>query len=674
VELFGDNADWMIDLADKTLFDFLDSIKFLFTKQGIIDSWQFDGTDERLPYVFAPVRYSDPMGNADSRGVYDDYNMLPEYMKPSISKYWIIYWAFKSLGYRIKSNFLNLPFFRRQVMPWTWGAFLNSDGTRLDNLKFLARSDEATFIHITYTGYWDLNPSNDKTTGGFDNNNVYEYDGINYEMKFSYLQAFNYGNLDGFFELKIYIDAVATDGGDNHLWVEWYQEDSRGIRTKLSTDSVFVLEGTTRLSVRRFTDIVTIRKKVNINPGDKVIAKIFIRNFDPNPLENLGRANITAQIESFELAYFRIPIGTGTIDFQNFTAFKNYKFLDFLRGVVDEFNLSFKTDASSKVILIEPTHPYTIPGEAIVRPGFFNNDFIDWSGKLDLSQKASLKLFSDYNRVLNFRYKADSNDSLQKIVQDRNAVVLASSRYLLPLRFQTGNNDFENRFFSYMMHYNVSQWKDITGLMPQMPCLVSENSSNTSPNFQSQSTLTPKSAYYKGLMNGIGWVFDGKQDDNGKWIEGVMNFFPYLFSVNYMPGGEKDPVLSYTDEKIGDDSSGYVIAKGLLKVFFLQRLANIRNGQWHEVYFRLNNYDVAQPWHREFKTYFGQKWELIQITGFKPLSEVSTKCLLRKWVPIAKIDNDSIYPSLPSIVYNTQQDTNDLKYNPLKCLPTDIPK
>jgi hypothetical protein len=52
-------------------------------------------------------------------------------------------------------------------------------------------------------------------------------------MKFSYLQAFNYGNLDGFFELKIYIDAVATDGGDNHLWVEWYQEDSRGIRTKL---------------------------------------------------------------------------------------------------------------------------------------------------------------------------------------------------------------------------------------------------------------------------------------------------------------------------------------------------------------------------------------------------------------------------------------------------------
>jgi hypothetical protein len=422
-----------------------------------------------------------------------------------------------------------------------------------------------------------------------------------------------------------------------------------------------------------FTDIVTIRKKVNINPGDKVIAKIFIRNFDPNPLENLGRANITAQIESFELAYFRIPIG-GTIDFLNYTVFKNYNFLDYLRGVIDEFNLSIKTDAGNKVILIEPTHSYTIPGEALVRPGFFNNDFIDWSNKIDLSQKASLKLFSDYNREVNFLYKGDSNDSAQKIVQDRNTCVIGAGKYLLPLRFQTGKRDFENRFFSYMMHYNVSQWKDITGLMPQMPCLVSENSSNTSGNFQSQTILTPKSAYYKGLIAGIGWVFDGKQDDKGKWIEGQQTFFPLMFSVNYMQGGEKDPILSYSDEKIGDDISGYVIGKGLLRVFFLQRMANIRNGQWHEAFFRLNNYDAALPWHREFKSYFGQKWELIQINGFKPLSEGSTKCLLRKWSPIINVDNENIFPSLSSIIFNTQQGTSDLKYSPLRCLPTDIPK
>jgi hypothetical protein len=430
---YGDNADWMIDLADLTLYDFLSHIKFLFTKQIIIDSWQFDGRSENLPYVFAPVRYTGPMGNPDDKGVYDDFNMLPEYMKPSLSKYWLIYWGLKSRGYKIKSEFFDTDFFRRQVMPWSWGAFLSSDSTRIDNLKFLARGDEQMFINWTFTGYWDLRPDNEKTNGGFDNNGVYDYDRDTFEMRWTYLPKFNYGNLDAFLHIQIFISATAADNGDNHMWVEWYKV-SNGQRIHVETDSVFELSSP-RLGRRDFNDLVDLERKINVNPGDQVIAKIFIRNFDP---AGIGRANISAQIEAFELAFFRIPIGTGTIDFLNYTSLKNYKFLDYLRGIIDEFNISVKTDVSSKIVLFEPTHPYLLPGESEWRPGFFNSDFVDWTKKLDLSQKASLQLQNSYNRQINFRYKADSNDTIQKIVQDRYTLTLAASRYMLPMRFQSG--------------------------------------------------------------------------------------------------------------------------------------------------------------------------------------------------------------------------------------------
>ncbi len=59
-----------------------------------------------------------------------------------------------------------------------------------------------------------------------------------------------------------------------------------------------------------------------------------------------------------------------------------------------------------------------------------------------------------------------------------------------------------------------------------------------------------------------------------------------MFAVNYKSGGEDDPILSYSDELIDG-----VIGKGLLKRFFWQRLAIMRNGQWYETFIKLNNYD-----------------------------------------------------------------------------------
>lgn len=658
--LFGDNADWMMDLADSTFFDFLNHIAFAYDKTEIVNSWQFDGTNESLPYVFAPIRYREPMGVRGTSGKYDDKNMLVGYMKPSLSKYWIIYWAFKSIGYRVSSEFFDTDFFRRQTMPWTWGNFLYSDGTRLDNLLFLAKAYEAFTIDSDFDGYGDYMVRNDFENGAFDNNNVYTYDGVLREMQWTYLPQFNYGLLEAHFHVAISVDVKVTREGESTMWVNWYKRNASGF-VSLGADVVFDITAPL-IGNRTVIDFLHIYRAIDVNPGDMIIAKIGIHNnkFHQTAIFP-GEARITASIDTFELEYFRVVPGS-TIDFKNFLSLKKYKILDYLRGIVDEFNLSIKTDVINKIVLMEPTHPYVLPGETNQRPGFFNNDFIDWSQKMDVSKKGSMRLFNDHEKELFFKYKNDTGDGIQKKIQDRYTITLAQGKYTLPERFKAGKKQYENRFFSATMHFEVAQWKDITGTTPQMICMIPENVSNTS-NAESENTFLPKSCYYKGIVPGLGWVFDGEE----------RTAFPMMFAVNYMPGGENDPVLSYSDERIGPEATG-TVAHGLLKLFFWQRLANIRNGQWHTSYFKLNNTDVSKPWHREFKTYLNQKWELIDINGFQPMRDETTKCVLRKWSPVLRIDNDNTYPSEDSVLNNIQSNSLDIKYSPLKCLFSDIKK
>jgi hypothetical protein len=652
-DIYGDNSDWIIALKESTLFDFLKHIKFLFTKQLIIDSWQYDGTLESLPYVFAPVRYGLAMGELKvDNDLLTDYNMLPEYMKPSLSKYWIIYWAFKSVGYRIDSEFFNTNYFRRQVMPWTWGNFQFSEGTRIENLKFMAKSAAEMSITQNYNDYWDLGVTNDSTDGAFDNNNTYTYDSSTKAMTWTYLPAFNYGALDATFHISVFVDALASDDGDVVLRVLWYKNNQL-----ISDGGEFTLVELHGPAVGKRFDIgnkeswVTVR----VNPNDKITAKLHLVT---NQGGIVGKGEIKAKVDAFEFAYFRIPIG-GTIDFANYASLKKIKFLDFLRGVVDEFDLSIKTDTISKVVLMEPAHDYKLPGEASVRKGFFNGDFIDWNNKQDLSKFSKKILFNEYEREVIFRYKDDSADGLQKKVQDRNSNIIAAAKYVLPDRFKAGKKEHENRFFSPTIHYSVDQWAHITGTAPQMVTMVPENISNTAKD-EAQNTFLAKSCYYKGVIPGMGWVFDGENKVS----------FPFMFAVNYMAGGENDPVLSYSDERIAEKK----VAKGLFKTFFAQRMAIMREGAWYNTWFKLNDYDVASEMHREFKVCRNQRWELIAIYNYSPLKEITTNVLMRKWVPVSYEDVDRTYPSESSVLNKGTVLNFDTKYSPLKALASDIPK
>ncbi|GEN74083.1 hypothetical protein CLA01_41550 [Chryseobacterium lathyri] len=680
IDAFGNNGDWIIDMKELTLYEVLKRIELTFDKSTIINSWQFDGTDENLPYVFAPVKYAAPLDLVDN----NDKNYHIKNFRPSISKFFTIYWAFKMFGYRIKGDFIDSSFYRRQVLPWTFGNFLTSGGTKYDIHKFLAKSDiERRFEEMD--DWVDLNVR-DFPTPCFDNNNtIAEGDftgsdahGGGTELTWKYNTP-HYGPLEVTFSMQLFYDYKIDFSSIVELNVFWYQRTISGTQL-MQQNQIFDHQAPTAGSTEG-SDTVPVWFSTLVNPNDEIVCKIKLR-IKESKTATVARCSL--KVDEYQIDHFKIPVG-GQVTFDSYLPLQKYKFLDFLRGEVDLFNLSFQTDPVNKIVLIEPTHEFSESNDLSQKKGgYFNGDYIDWSDKEDIAKESFVEIYNNNAREFVFKFKDDSNDGALKIVQDRYKITLASGKYLFSERFKAEKKEYENRFYSPTMHYNVDEFADVTGETPQMICLVPENISNTSSS-ESQNVFSPKSAYYKGLVSGVGgWRM---KDNDGSII--TYNNYPFLFAVNYKDGGENDPILSYSDEKIGSSTGTKVIGRGLIKRFFWQRLAIMNDGRQLNTFIKLNNKDVTNWFHRERINLHGELFELIKIDGYKALKGVSTSCLLRKWVPITEKESKNTYPSEKSILTDavevlTEPISNsdstlidkvfDTQYNRLMCLYTDIPR
>ena len=711
---YGDNADWIIDLSNSTLYDFVKTISLNYTKSVIEQSWSFDGRDLSKPYVFAPVRYMLPFDNI----AFDPtdtvakklahYITNPTYLCPSLSIYYILFQAFKSIGYTIKSTFLNTDYFRRLVMPWTFGPFPYSNGTKQDIHKFVAASkypNSGNNNNITTINYFDF--SNQKNnnghryidyvdlkvtadgsvTGTYDNNFTangvkdftYNTVGKN-EMMFTY-NAPDFGIQTVNLSVELYYELGTRDNSEAILEVVWYikrQNQSWDFNNELKRERVDRSQAPYLSTFSGWTNAIGTKEmflEADINKGDSICCRVWLNYYNGKG----DNVKVKLGVNAFRFNFFKTPLTTGTVNFDDYTFFKQYKFTDFLKGIIDCFNLSIKPDTASKVLIIEPTHDYKLSSGNY--PGYFNNDFIDWNNKQDLSKTSELSLFNGTNREYVFKMKEDSGDGCYKVVSDRiqsayqykqdlistsqntwaiTKSLLGAGKYVFPDRFPKGITEMENSFFSACMHYLEINWQDITGVAPQLICIIPENISNTSAS-QASNTFTPKIAYYKGDVSGVGgWNWDNQNRTT----------LPFLFGVNYNQGGELDPILSYCNEKIGN-----TVGIGLMQRFYLQRLATMRVGKYYETYLHLNNYDVSNVAHREHIGISGQRWELTAIEGYKPTADESTKCSLRKWTPIMQVDKDSIYPTDQSI--NGVPQINNIfetKYQQLMCLAGDIPQ
>ena len=715
---FGDNADWVIPNKELTLQEVLGTTPHTFDKSTMEASWAFDGTDETNDFVYAPTRNREPFGIPNSTDIPDEI-FRPINMRPALSLFWMLYRGFKKQGYKISSQFFDSNYFRRMVLPWTWGNFFYITDKLLKEMGFLATGPIADTGHgdgssqgingagpayswfaVLEGGYTGSTTDNDvahydsgdakknffldnvTTDIGYVGNALeYSYNAATGEAAWTYLTAYAaLGVITVGLEFKLSASLDCSFNSNCSCNLDIFVNGSL-------TQNIPNLFAASAPTIGTDTDFGTrtfFFEVPNLNPGDVVSIKLnthlfkstfgysFMKIISTGQQIALDPTNIAIQEDVrsyFKLNYIRRQLGS-TINWADFDKFKNYKWLDLLRGTIDMFNLQLNTDPTSKTVLIEPTHGYDLGPTlaAPTNPGYYNGNVLDWTQKEDLSKVSRVDIFQDYEREVIMQLQDDQNDGMLKLMQDRHQAQLTCTKYVFPERFKKGSKKIENRFFSGVVHYEHSEWKAITGVAPQLICLIPENIANTS-NPESEYTFAPKLAYYKGkpdspVASTGGWNWDGDTSQG----------LPEMFAVNYKPGGENDPVLTYNDQRISDGSGSYVQAFGLFKRFYWQRFAIMRHGALYRAAFMLNNTDVINWLHREFKGINGQRYQLIKIDSYKPLLPISTECNMWKWHPITQEDADNTYPS-DSVVIDaiTLANTPDILYIPLLCLRNDIP-
>jgi hypothetical protein len=717
INFFGDNADWVIPLKETTVSDCLNSQTHIFDKAQIEASWNYDGTNENQDFVYAPFRSREAFGTPDGNDV-PDMIFRPVNMRPTLFLYWILIRGFRSVGYKVDSQFFESSFFKRLGLLWTWGNFFYITDKLLKEMGFLATGPITVGVHgngssvginsvsggaafswaacnrsgptsSTVNDVARFDSSNNEhnfildnvtTDIGYVGNPLeYSYNPVNGEATWEYLTTYaSLGVIEVGFQFRLSGSVDCSFNSNGNINVEIFVNGTLFQTFPDVIKAVAPVIGTA-------TDFGTkdlFFQVPNLNPGDTVTARITYHVFESTFgfcfLKILGTGNnifvhpfnLSQPPEDvrsfFTLRFIRRQLGS-VIEWNKFDRFKEFKFLDLLRGVVDDFNLQFNTDPVTKTVLIEPTHGYNLTGP-ISNPtgiGFYNGKVIDWSYKRDLSKDSTNELFQDFERDVLMRLKDDPNDGLLKLLQDRTQTNMTGIKYLFPERFKKGNRDFANRFFSGVVHYNHDKWKNITGISPQLIALIPENISNTS-NPESESTFQPKLVYYKGLTLRTqvgGWDWDGDKSLN----------LPYLFAVNYKPGGENDPILTYNDQRIGNAPGPYQIGVGLFKRFFWQRFAIMRHGRRYNSDFRLNNSDVTGTLHREYKEIDFQRYQLLSISKYRPMADVPCNCSFWKIYPVTIDDANNTFPSVTATQTGVATNNLDVAYSPLICLTTDIP-
>lgn len=667
--IYGDNADWAIELKDKTLQPFINPRSFPLNFPNVYQSWNFDGRSEVNDFVFAPVRYGTPFGLGSEIWEGKDQVVTIYDLRPAISLYWILWRGFQSIGYNISSEFFDTDYFRRQVLPWVWGNFLKLENTVYDQYKFAANTPEGsrgaadTYIyHQTRDGYVNLLVTNDSVDGMFDNGGTpgnYTYNPTTGSKRWVYPNTAT-SKIIVAFSISYNLDWYVTASSYARLFPHWF------VNGRLVKNTLLREVQAPTVGKRNVLEEVTDFFEVELQPGDVVECKTYMSTKDTS----FGVVVARQYVSEFKIDYFKFAVNS-LVELNKYNKLGNYKWIDLLRGVVDHFDLSFRTDTKNKVVYFEPTYPHSLNSSLTpTRNGFISYDPLKWESKQDLSKLSEIELFSDFEREWNFRLKEDGSDGALKKMQDRYQSVIGQAKYILPERYKKEKKDVVNRFFSPLMHVQGQQFAAITGVVPQIPCIFPENLSNTSST-ESANTFEPKLAYYKGNITGVGgWKF---LDENGN-VQ-TYNSFPFMFAVNYHPGGENDPVLSYADQKIGNDTSGYVIAPGLLRRFFWQRMAIYRHGRKYKTYFKLNNSDVINNLFRNTIALNNDQWILTEINNYQPMKDESTGASLWRWHPLLQKDIEATFPSSNSVLNDSPAvSTADFKYIKHLILYSDLPK
>ncbi len=371
-----------------------------------------------------------------------------------------------------------------------------------------------------------------------------------------------------------------------------------------------------------------------------------------------GSSNITSKINAGFDGLYNIKFRPEFVEYGQTYDIKNvinkeYKQIDFIKGVAHAFNLQFTTDEPSKTIYIEPFDTFY--------KSFYEAE--DWTYKVDKSQETKDVWIKDsFKRDIVFKYKTDSKDS--KVEQRGNDFfekILDEYPYKETLsdEFERGVTTFENPFFAGTFNakdrdvsktsdpaYNACLWQE------------KEDGGFISPNDLGRPDkgydFLPRLLYWKKYSPNLGGAFCFKYATaqlfnstyKGIFAESgatnvVSNVYPQATSINRDDASSM--VLSYGNVYVTDYDdatntySDVVIKEGLFQTYYYNLVNMLKqNPRVRNVNINLSIKDIVNLDFRKLIYIDGVYWRINKIKDFNPLTKSTTKVELVEWVNIGE--------------------------------------
>ena len=400
-----------------------------------------------------------------------------------------------------------------------------------------------------------------------------------------------------------------------------------------------------------------------LNKGDKIRLTVGFRFNDMVSGSGINNQDFTVNIFSrvASSTEFNITLNSEAVEYgQTYDLSevinKDYKSIDFVKGIAHAFNLKMTTDETNKTVSIEPFNT------------FYKDyaDAIDWTYKLDRSKQIEDKwIKSDLKRDVLFKYKSDSKD---KKVEMRGEEWFDGIKdeypyqETLPKTFEKGESKYENPFFAGT--HNTQDQDSSLGdysILAYSSCLWEENTYGYLNNRPDKGfeflprllywnkyspTGMPSPATYFGLQKFATvqtWASEIKylnpNADAGTFGNIISNIYPQATSINR--DDTSSPILSYGNVNVRDYNdatlvySSYSAGKGLFETYYRNMFEMIKSKpRLRTVYIDLKTTDIVNLDFRKLVYIDGVYWRINKVVDYQPNKNQSTKVELVEWLQL----------------------------------------
>tara|TARA_R110000824_G_scaffold71291_3_gene182599 strand:+ start:2429 stop:5041 length:2613 start_codon:yes stop_codon:yes gene_type:complete len=718
---FGNNLGWSNKITDKYMNEIewgASGTGLIYQKPNIIATWQHEDSDNlsNSPIVYPITSY----GKMNDGGIDRTIQLLDQasgssasYLgffnngspygisepvadwRPAVFVKTTLDNIFKKAGYTISSSFMNTDMFKKLV--WLLPNFqynnpddlfiLHSYGNGFSGEALIQASSITIPFGGVDTGFpialnlnnasnFVLNTSTDNvgwnaTNGNFEVQEYGYYDIKLDNFGFFWSTAGLGAGTQGAFEvstirIQLQVETVGRSGFNTVGFCDAPPISSTS--NVNGQDGTGVYEGFGSEGITRY-----------FNKGDKIriILKFVAKNtsYDTNKVINFyifGSSSPTSSSQStIANGLYSIALKSQYVEYgqtYNLTDVinKDYKQIDFIKGIAHSFNLQMSTDEVNKIVSIEPFDDFYQPLSTA----------IDWTHKLDRSMEITNKwIENDLKRNLVFKYKTDDKDAKVKFMGENfffNIEDIYPYREDLSNSFKKGDSTFENPFFAGTY---TAKDQDATGSTntdpPPSGCLWTENvSANDEGRPDKGYEFLPRLLYWNKYSPAVGSASKFAKVQTfttttqfivAGTVTGTYLSTIYPQATMYNQNSNLSPNLAYGNiwvTNFDDSNSSYdaaEIVKGLYETYYLNMFLMIKkNPILRTVNIHLNSIDIMSLDFRKLIYIDGCYWRLNKVIDYSPNQNKTTKVELVEWT-----DFGASTASQPSFLSSRFQNTGN---------------